>query len=198
MNDKLKITKRQKEIIVGKLLGNGHAETVSGKTYRLKFEHSYSEMCYVDWLYQELLDLASAKPKIKTQKVNDKEYQKYWFNTKYSGSFRFYGQQFYPNGQKVVPKLIHRWLTPMALAVWFMDDGLIKSKECQETILNTQSFNSIELKRLQEAIKRNFDIETTLKKHKEGKQIYFPTSETVKLRKIIDQYVLPSMKYKLG
>lgn len=121
--NRFKLTLRQKQIIIGKLLGDGCLETTNGQTCRLKIEHSYNQKEYVDWQYQELESIASSMPKIKHQTVKGKVYDKYWFNTGYSSSLRFYWQQFYQKGRKVVPKLIERWLTPLALAVWFMDDG---------------------------------------------------------------------------
>ena len=52
--EKLKLTRRQREIIVGKLLGDGHLESMNnGRTYRLKIEHSLKQKEYVDWFYQE-------------------------------------------------------------------------------------------------------------------------------------------------
>jgi hypothetical protein len=198
MDKKLKITSRQKQIIIGKLLGDGHLETVNGRTYRLKIEHSYKQNEYVDFLYKELNNLASSKPKIKWQQLNNKIYKKYWFNTVYSGSLRFYGQQFYFGNKKIVPKLIKRWLTPLCFAIWFMDDGSIKSKECQGKLINTQSFSDNDLKKLQEAIESNFNIKTKLRNQKEGKQIYIPALEVGKLNHVIKKHVLPSIQYKLG
>ncbi len=198
MDNKLKITSRQKQIIIGKLLGDGHLETVNGKTYRLKIEHSYKQNEYVDFLYKELNNLASGWPKIKLQKLNNQIYKKYWFNTHYSGSLRFYAQQFYLGKKKIVPKIIKRWLTPLCFAIWFMDDGSIKSKECQGKLINTQSFSDRDLEKLQKAIESNFNIRTKLRKQKEGKQIYIPASEVGKLRDIIKKDILPSLQYKLG
>jgi len=192
-----KINKIQKDIIIGKVLGDGHLETVNNKTFRLKIEHSIKQKDYVDWLYDELYNLASNKPKIKKQIVQGKEYRKYWFNTGYSASFRFYYHQFYNNKKKVVPKLIHKWLTPLALAVWFMDDGSSKSKKHKAKILNTQSFDNLSLNRLQEALRRRYNIETKLRKQKEGYQIYILASEVDKFKAIIARYILPSFQYKL-
>ena len=194
----LKINFRQKQIIIGKLLGDGHLETANGKTYRLKIEHSWRQKEYVDWLYRELTGLVLRPPQPKNQLVNNREYKKYWFNTPYSGSLRFYAGQFYRQGKKVVPRLIKRWLTPLTLAVWFMDDGSIKSKECQGKIINTQAFDQQGLKRLLEALREKYQIDANLRKQKEGKQIYIPAKEVEKLKKAIGHYVLPSMKYKLG
>ncbi len=198
MNDKLKISSRQKQIIIGKLLGDGHLESANGKTYRLKIEHSFNQRSYVDWLYQELKPLVTAEPKIKLQTINGTEYKKYWFNTHYSGSFRFYAQQFYQGKKKIAPQSIGHFLTPLALAIWFMDDGSIKSKECHGKILNTQSFDAVDLERLQRALDKNFHLRTSLRKQKEGYQIYILAGEIIKLRQTIGKYVLPSMQYKLG
>ncbi len=199
MNKRLKITNRQKQIIIGKILGDGCLETVNGITYRLKIEHGIKQKDYVDWLYAELKNLTTAKPKFKLHKsFGKRNYGKYWFNTAYSPSFRFYGKQFYPQGKKIVPRLIKRWLTPLVLAVWFMDDGSVKSKECRGKILNTHSFNDKSLKRVQLALKSNFDIKTTLRKQKDGTQIYIPVSEHEKLKRVIGRYILPSFRYKLG
>lgn len=194
---KYRISKIQKDIIIGKILGDGHLETVNNKTFRLRIEHSIRQKDYVDWLYNELRDLASNKPKVKKQIVQGKEYTKYWFNTGYSPSFRFYYHQFYNNKKKVIPKLIHKWLTPLALAIWFMDDGSIKSKFHKAKILNTQSFDSESLNRLQQALRRRYNIETKLRKQKEGYQIYILSSEVDKFKAIIDKYILPSFRYKL-
>ena len=199
MNKKLKITSRQKQIIIGKILGDGCLETANGITYRLKIEHGIKQKDYVFWIYKELENLAASEPKFKLHKSSTrKDYEKYWFNTSYTTSLKFYGQQFYPQGRKVVPKLIHRWLTPLVFAVWFMDDGSVKSKECKGRIINTQSFDTISLKRLQLAIEANFKIRTTLRKQKDGTQIYIPASEYDKLQRVIGKYIIPSLSYKLG
>ena len=192
----VKISKRQKEIIIGKLLGNGHLETqTKGKTYRLKIEHSYSQKEYVDWLYSEFKNFASNEPKSKITSIKDK---KYWFNSVYSGSFRFYAHQFYSDKKKSVPKLIHRWLTPLAIAVWFMDDGSIKSRHHRARIINTQSFSKDDINRLIKIFKSKYGIEAKLRKQKEGYQIYLLAETIDKFNELVKPYIIPSMQYKLG
>ena len=193
-----KIPPYQEQIIMGKILGDGHLETANHRTYRLKIEHSIKQKFYVDWLYEQLMNLASNSPKVKLQKVKDKIYKKYWFNTSYSGSFRFYYQQFYLNGKKIAPKLIGRWLTPLTLAVWYMDDGSVKSKCHQAKIINTQAFDLASLRRLQQALESNFEIKTKLRKQKEGYQIYILANSTPRLKEVIGKYILEGFKYKLG
>lgn len=198
LKKELKLTTRQRQIIIGKLLGDGHLETRdSGRTYRLKVEHSIEQKEYVDWFYDEFKDWILTKPQSKEQTVKGKKYQKYWVNTVSSGSFRFYGHQFYKNRKKTVPKLIHRWLTPLALAVWFMDDGSIKSKNHRARILNTQGFSKSEVERLINALEEKFNIECKLRKQKEGYQIMILSEGIVKFVKLIRQYLHPMFLYKI-
>ena len=58
----------------------------------------------------------------------------------------------------MVPKLIHRWLTPLSIAVWFMDDGSIKSKNHQARIINTQGFTNKEVLGLIQILEDKFDV----------------------------------------
>ena len=199
LKKKIKLNRRQREIIVGKILGDGCLDSINnGRTVRLKIEHSIKQKEYVEWIYWQLSNLVMTPPKIKTQKRAGKNNIKYWFNTLGIVPLRFYYQQFYPKGKKLVPKQIHLWLTPLALAVWFMDDGSIKSKECRGKYLNTQGYDDKSIERLQKSLRQNFGIATTIRQQSDGKQIYIPSSEIVRLREVIGKFVIPSMKYKLG
>ena len=199
---RLKLTKRQKEILVGKILGDGHLETQdNGKTYRLKVEHSIKQKVYVDWLYNEFKEWVRTFPQSRKREVKLRtvsgEYEKYWFNTLSSGSLRFYAKEFYRDGKKIVPELIHRWLSPLAIAVWYMDDGSIKSRFHKTVLLNTHSFSKISLKRLQKVLLDRYVVKTTLQKQREGIQIYIISETIDKFLNIIEPHILPSMRYKL-
>ena len=124
-------------------------------------------------------------------------HQKYWFNTLSHGSFRFYAQQFYQNKKKIVPKLIQRWLTPLTLSVWFMDDGSIKSKFHKARIINTQGFSKRDIERLIGALKNKFDIQSQLRKQKEGYQIMILAESANRFAKIVKPFICLSMSYKL-
>lgn len=193
------MTHRQREILIGLLLGDGHLETQNQRrTYRLKVEHSLKQKQYTEWLCNQYHEWILTPPQKKIQIVRYKNYSKIWFNTISHAAFRFYAHQFYKNRNKIVPKQIDKWLTPLGLAVWFMDDGSYKSLLHRDLILNTQCFSDKSLKILQEALLKNFSLKTTLRKQKEGKQILFNSKEADKLRKIISPFIISSMKYKLG
>src|SRR3989338_5443821 len=104
----LKLTKKQRELIVGMLLGDSHLERrYKGYTFSLMVEHSIKQKEYVEWKYNAFKEWVLTPPRVKRQVVNGKLYYKYCFRTLGSNSFRFYHAQFYQNGEKVVPKLVH-------------------------------------------------------------------------------------------
>lgn len=195
----LKLSDLQREILIGTLLGDGHLETQNkGRTYRLKIEHIFWQKNYIDWLYHILKDWVLTPPQEKIQKVNGILRKKYYFSTVSHGTFRFYAQQFYQNRKKILPKLIQKWLSPLVMAVWFMDDGSIKSNRHRALILNTQCFTREENKKLISIIKNKFDIEMSLRPQRQQWQLYIGSASVEKFVQLIRPHILPSMRYKLG
>lgn len=195
---KLKLSKQQREILIGLLLGDGHLETQNnGRTFRLKVEHSLKQKDYVDWLYGIWRNWTLMPPQTRIRYYRGKRYDKYYFTTVNHGSLRFYGQQFYRAKRKIVPKLIHKWITPLSLAIWFMDDGSIKSKYHNAKILNTQAFSKQETKRLAQTLVSKYKLKTSLRKQKEGYQIMIAGSSAGAFISLIERYIIPSMRYKI-
>ena len=185
-------------MIVGTLLGDAHMESrYKGNTFSLMVEHSMKQKEYVDWKYHEIEDLVRTPPRVKKQMVNGKVYYKYCFRTLALGILRVYHQQFYCTNKKVVPRLIRKWLTPLSLAVWFMDEALIKSRFHRARIINTQGFEKKDIERLIATLKDKYNIAAQLRKQKEGYQIYLLSETIDRFVAIIKPYVISSMSYKL-
>ncbi len=182
---------------MGILLGDAHLETANGRTYRLRVEGSVKHKDYIWHLYEKLKSLATSEPKLKKQTYKGKTYEKVWFISHYTGRLRFFAHQFYRDGKKRVPKLIHRWLTPRALAYWSMDDGSIKSHETVALILNTQSFTRKEVERLVKVLREKFGLKCKERKQREGYQIYISAESDERFRELVQPYIHESMRYKL-
>ena len=202
--EKLKLKPIQREILVGLLLGDACLQTQNrGRTFRLKIEHSLFQKEYVDWLYQNFREWVRTPPKIKKKKVRKKKYLNYGFETLSVGDFRFFAQQFYDkDGKKRIPRMIKKLLTPRGLAVWFMDDGSIKSRKHRGYNIHTLSFSKKDQRLLQKALRDHFGIKTSLhrqKKYKETKwRLYIRGESGEKFRKLIEPFIISSLKYKLG
>src|SRR3989344_422832 len=195
----LQLTDEQREILIGVLLGDGHLETQNnGRTYRLKIEHACWQDVYTLWLYEKFKAWVLTPPQEKQHTVFGKIYKEHWFSTISHGAFRFYANQFYRDKHKILPRQIERWLTPLVLAIWFMDDGSIKSDRHRALILNTQSFTKLENLKLIEIFNKKFGIQCQLRPQRNLWQIYINGSTIRKFVELITQYILPSMRYKLG
>lgn len=190
----LKLSKAQRETLVGVLLGDAHLETQNrGRTYRIKFEYGVRQSEYANHLYELFREWVRTPPQTK----RDRSHHSIWFQTVSHAAFRFYAQQFYSQERKSVPNNIHRLLTARSIAYWFMDDGSIKSRESKGVIFNTQGFERNDVWRLMEALRAHFDFEVSERKQKEGWQIYVSGKSYEQFRKIVDPHVLSSMRYKI-
>ncbi len=196
-NQKLKISTRARSIIIGVLLGDGHLEqSPSGKTFRLKVEHSIKQKSYVSWLYRELKSLIPGE--IYTRIRNDRKY--IGFRTSYLGSLRFYGQQFYVDKKKIIPKLIHKMLNPIALAIWYLDDGSVKSSKHNTYIIHSLGFSLIDLEKVVLVLEQKLNIQARLHKQKDKYyRIYILSQSAQRFTDLVKPIVseVGGMDYKL-
>lgn len=198
LKSNLALSEEQREVLIGLLLGDSCLETQNGgQTYRLKVEQSARHQAYVEHLYAIFREWVLGSPRLKQVSSRGHMSQNVTFQTISHGAFRFYAQQFYHEGRKRVPKLIHRWLTPRAMAYWFMDDGSIKSKQSKGVIFNTQAFQRKDVERLCLAMSQLFGLKAWPRKQRDGLQIYISGKSFDLFRSIIEPYVIPEMRYKL-
>ncbi len=195
----LKLSPRQREVVVGVLLGDACLESQNqSRTYRLKIEQSADHEAYVRHLRSELGGwvLSGPRRREKTSRLGTPTVS--WaFNTVSHGAFRFYAQQFYLHGRKQVPKLIHRWLSPRSLAYWFMDDGSMKSSQSKAVILNTQAFELPDVQRLIDVLASHFQLAAKVRKQSDGNQVFISGRSFEKFRELVDPFVIPEMRYKI-
>src|SRR2546421_7696952 len=175
LKEELVLTSRQREILVGLLLGDGHLERNAKGWARLKIEHSIRQSEYVAWKYSEWTDWVLTPPafRLKGNRLGTQSMNVGFATVSHPelGEFR---KRFYERRKCVPADLI---LTPLALAVWFMDDGSRKSQACRGLYLNTQAFLPAEVTMLQWFLERDFSIRTGLRLQSDGLQLYIPSAE---------------------
>lgn len=109
----IKLTPQEIEVIVACLLGDG-ALSKSGKNYRLRIEHNSKHKEYVEWKYYLLKRLCISKVQ------NVTAHSSLRFGTVGHPEITKLRHLWYQQTKQVVPGLK---LTPIMIAVWFMDDG---------------------------------------------------------------------------
>ncbi|MBI2591697.1 MAG: hypothetical protein HYW34_03410 [Candidatus Brennerbacteria bacterium] len=197
----LKLNKEQRDIITGLMLGDGCLETQNrGQTYRLKVEQSEKHKEYLLWLWKIFKDWTRTAPSLKIKtRPSGTIVKTFYFNTYSHSAFRFYAHQFYSKeGKKKIPKIIKKLLTPLSLAVWFMDDGSWKSDNHRTYIFHVDGYSRFDLLKIQQVLKEKFKIEIFLHRQYENWRIYVKTESAETFRNLIKKHIIASMTYKLG
>ena len=204
IKESLSIKSKQEEVIVGSLLGDGTMRIGKGcRNANFKVEHGLKQKELVDWKYQQLESLVFTGPRISYRYHNGGEtYPKsWWFRTIRHPRMteiynEFYTGEQYRTGKKIVPNSISKWFTPLALAVWIMDDGNYSKKAIN---ISTYSFSRNEVELLQLLLEEKFGVTSNFHMDRDkGYRMTFRIRETAELINIIHPYIIPSMMYKIG
>lgn len=190
-------------IIFGSLLGDGHAEKrLSGVGTRITFYQEAIHIEYLLHLHKILSDLDYCNPKIPiiTNRLGTKgKIRKVArFATWTYTSFNWIHDLWYVKNVKRVPECIDLYLTPLALAIWIMDDGAKVGsglKFCTQ-LRWTYKDCLIILKVLND----NFNLKASIQSAGVKNQyiIYIWKESMDNLRNIVSPYIIPGMKYKLN
>lgn len=140
----MKLNKEQREILIGMLLGGLQIDSDDkNKNHIIHFNfdgNSVSHYVLKSHIHRQFYEWLppTSKPSGDSENIPGK------FCTIASSHFGFYADQFWPNGQPTIPKLVHRWLSPCVLAYWYMYGGhrnssgdvLLKIKGSREGVEN--------------------------------------------------------------
>lgn len=196
------LTSEQNELLIGGILGDCYVEK-NGVNCRVAFDHSNSQLEYIQWKHSVLQPYSS---KIVEYSVLDKRknqtYNKARFKTITKPFFNQYRELFYTNNVKIIPSNIKDYLkTELALAVWYLDDGALRT-DCKGIRIHTNSFSYEEVCILQNTLLENFEVGSKLHKQGKGYNLYIGVfnKQSEKFCNIIRPVVtskVPSMLYKL-
>lgn len=189
----LKLSDRQKNILVGSLLGDGCLTPNQwNKNYRFQVEQNKSRADYVNWLYKEFQEWILSKP------AHLFSHNSLRFRTISHSELTEIHDVFYFDRIKVLPQNIKELLgNPLSLAVWAMDDGCLMPRGDGFT-LNTQSFSREENEKLRECLAENFGLyHTSLHRDKNKFRLYIHAKSLNRLCELIKEYILPEFIYKL-
>jgi ubiquinol-cytochrome c reductase cytochrome b subunit len=190
------------DIFFGSLLGDAFAE-FRQKSTRICFQQEISNVYYLKWLHKKLGRHGYCNPKTpKILKRTNGEKTRYYlkFKTFSFQSLNWIHELFYYNGKKLIPtnKFLLDYLTPLALAIWIMDDG---TKTGSGLSLATNCFFEGDLTRIQKILLAKYNLKTSL--HKTGVKnqfrIYIWSNSMPILRQLVKPYLAEAkMTHKLG
>lgn len=196
-------------LIIGSTLGDTHIEKrKQGLGTRIIFEQSNKNVEYLMWFHSYLSTRGycnSQKPKLHKRIKKGEIFFHYRINSYTFTSFNWIYDMFYTyqlinehqKKTKLVPKNIEEYLTPLALAIWFMDDG---SKLGKGAKIATNCFTYNEILFLSQVLNKKYKIKTSVISGgiNKGHSLYISTFSMNVFIEIVKPFMLPSMYYKLG
>jgi hypothetical protein len=186
---KYHLTDYQKQVIFGTLLGDGSLHLFFKERYhKLSLEQGSTQEDYLKWKTNVLGDFTSLKP---IQYKNSTT----WTSRSISHpDFTEFYHMFYNEGKKIVP-LNLELLTPLAIAIWFADDGS-QSKSSNQCWIFTCSFSLVDNERLCSFFKEVYQIEPVIRHWSGYPLLAFNKDASLKLHDLIDEYIPSCMSYK--
>jgi ubiquinol-cytochrome c reductase cytochrome b subunit len=187
-------------ILIGSLLGDSYAER-HGQGTRFCFQQEHFNNAYLLWFHSYISKHGYCNadtPKILTRLgKGGKIRQLSRFKTFTFTSFNWIQEAFYINAIKTVPAMVGEFLSPLALAVWIMDDGSVASSGLK---IATNSFTQAEVQMLCDILKRKYNLMATINSAGVPNQynIYISKYSMEALSNIVVPYMHPSMYYKIN
>lgn len=190
---KRSFSNRQKQIIVGTLLGDG-CIAKHGLLSRLMLGQCEKQKDFLIWKANEL---GINKVYVREDKRGNSIM--YVCNSYTHTYYEALRKKFYINNVKTIPSNIANYLTPLSVAVWYMDDGTLQNKTSMQFC--TDGFSYRENQFLKDALKVKFDVNFKICGYKRRNKEYFflraNKRNSIILAEKIAQFIVPSMLYKL-
>ena len=196
--------------IIGMVIGDGNL-TKRWENGNANFQMSHCEKQYEYLMWKKsILDKITQSTVHPTKKeMGGKTYTGYHLSSYRHPIFTKLYNRFYHEGHKVLDEYIVKSITPLSLAILYMDDGCFGKHHAggkDSFFLCTQSFDYANQLLLKKSLKIKFDLDWNLNKAEKAKDDSYNYRLRLANRKndqfldIIRSYVtlIPSMIYKLG
>lgn len=191
----INISDTQKQILFGGLLGD-FCLVPHNKTFRGIVNHSIKQIEYAKYLHNSLSNITGIFREIKV-KTNNKIYDECSFTIKPNIQLKTFYNSFYKDfgGKKDIPHDLSL-LTPLAISIWFMDDGFLLDNGHSKTLgFSTCSFSLEGLLRMQKFLKEQYNIETIIRKNF---YLIIKKHSAFTLKNLISPFIINSMNYKIA
>ncbi len=190
----------QWEVLLGGLMGDGAlSPTGSGLGARFRFGHGTKQAEYADWKASLFSDIGTSRS------VNAKG--AVFHDVTPLPELAELREAVYIAGKKVLGDDYLKRLTPLSLAIWYMDDGTftLRARGLQERTRDgsgrseicVEAMERTSRERLVSCLCDTWGIDAKLIERAGKAVLQFSKNETAKLHALIAPFVHPSMDYKL-
>jgi LAGLIDADG DNA endonuclease family len=188
-----KLSKVQREVLTGTLLGDG-CLAHHGRFHRLHIKHKLAHFSLVEFKYEVFRDFVSMPLHRFDQRLRGQSYPCVQFATPTHPEFSEWHSRFYIGRRKIAPLDIADHLTPLGLAVWFMDDG---AADYAGATIQTHNFLRDEVECLAGVLDDSFGLAASIRANKGGWILYVKASMMEALQRLIEPHLVEGFEYKL-
>ena len=186
--------KIQKEILIGKLLGDG---SFSSNRAQVQYTHKIEHKMYSDFINLFLTDAYSnSLIDLNSNSYSEKPKYKSW--TKSFKWLKHLSSEMLVDGNKIIPESLISQISPLSLAVLYMDDGNLTENGKQNprmhfSICNFDHQSCLNLQR----VFTNFNIKTTITNSDGYNYLHISSYSVNTFCELIKDYIPEIMQYKL-
>ncbi|MDQ1403824.1 MAG: recombination protein RecA [Actinomycetota bacterium] len=190
----------QREVVYGGLMGDGAlSPSRSGHGARFRWGHCVKQTAYGDWKASLFANVHVSRSTNARSDV--------FFDVQPLPELAALRHAVYVAGKKVLSHDYLKQLTPLSLAIWYMDDGgfTLRAKGVQERTKDGSGRSEICIEamepttrqRLVDYLADTWDLRPKLVIRGGKAVLSFPKDETAKLHALVAPFIHPSMDYKL-
>jgi recombination protein RecA len=199
------LSEQQWQVVFGSLMGDGNLSKPVGKqteSARFRMGHPAKQAAYLDWK-------ASLLGNIRHARTTDTKGAVFADFTPLAELGELRSAVYFGDGKKHLSWDYLKELTPLALAVWYMDDGCFtpRSKGLQERTAGGSGRIEICVEAMSPGSKErlvaylrdtyDLDVKLTTRGARQVQVLQFTTAASARFQSLVAPYVHPSMEYKL-
>src|SRR3990172_89413 len=209
-----RITQHQWEVVAGAAIGDGHlALTDSQMRARLRITQGVDQKSYLDYKVSLLGDLVQSTPRFQLSPKSFSTKGTFWVSTLSRPQIAELHRELYDEGgRKRISRQYLDRITPLGLALWYLDDGSLVTQDYQykrkkdggvahypttRSLLSMYGFSVEESRLVMDWLGEKWGIEGGVSATAKGPVIWFTLDGTERLHELIAPYVPPEMSYKL-
>jgi predicted transcriptional regulator len=190
---KLDFTEEEEQVIIGSLLGDGSIIKTNYREgyYALTVTHGIKQQAYIEYkakLLNRLTKTVYANKRL-DKRFKTLEYTTLYFVTTPHPSYEYFRKNWYKE-KKIIYRDDFKKLSPLGLAIWFMDDGC---KIGNSISLATDCFNMEDLNFMQSELIAKWGLHFYI----HNKKLDLAAADYDTFYDLINPYIIPTMRYKL-
>jgi recombination protein RecA len=191
---KFRLSSFQWDVIRGSLLGDGCLSPIrkTSKGMRFRLGHGKEQLRYLDWKVSLFENIPGT-----WRRIDDASF---WDSTPLPELYDL-RREVYRDGHKSFSRAYLDSLTPLSLALWYLDDGNLDlrppSYQRGRVAICVEAMTEDTRERLVPVLKERFGVDAHLDEVRDKAILRLNQAATDRLHEIIARYVHPSMAYKL-